>query len=69
MRIVAGERKLNLDAIGKALKENLESLGGGLQSETVAASGKYRGLKFDGGIGFETHGIAKVAYGAACSSS
>jgi hypothetical protein len=30
MRIVAGERKLDLDAIGKALEENLEAGSGGL---------------------------------------
>jgi len=69
MRVVAGEGKLDLDAIGKALKENLESLGGRLQFETVAASGKHRGLKFDRGIGLETNGITKVTHGAARSGS
>lgn len=69
MRIVAGEGKLDLDTVGEALKENLESFGGGLQFETVTASGKHRSLKFDGSIGLETHRITKVAHGAARSGS
>ena len=62
VRIVAGERKLDVDAVGKALEENLKAAGGGLQLETGPDSREHRRLKLDGGLSFETHGIAEVAY-------
>lgn len=64
--IVARKRKLDLDTVCKALEKNLKAPSGGLQLEAGPAGGQHRGLELNGGFGFETHGIAEVAYSPAC---
>jgi hypothetical protein len=68
MRIVAGERKLDLDAIRESLEKNLESRSCGLQLEAKPAGGEHGGLEFNRGITLETDCVAKVAYGSPCGS-